>query len=229
SSPSCTMAATNAPPSTAAKQSPRLSRELAADVSPHFLLCLFVASNSPPQVQSTNMNSFESSNTCAYFSQGLSGLGGGSGGPLKSFFAFHSPAYSLKEPPAAGPFDLMTGDHLKSSLFRFALKSTTKSIVSPILTSSDSIFVSALSLCSVQLPNEPARLETTSPRMPSPSLCSCASVPLIETTPSRGAVQRRITACRRSFPACPPSAVSRAQPSLSSGHFGPPCHASPSK
>ena len=36
------------------------------------------------------MNSFESSNTCAYFSQGDSGPGGCSGGPLKSFFAFHS-------------------------------------------------------------------------------------------------------------------------------------------
>ena len=103
--------------------------------------------------QSTNMNSFESSNTCAYFSQGDSGLGGCSGGPLKSFFAFHSAAYSPEEAPAGCSFDLITGDHLKSSLFRLALKSTTKSIVSPLFTSNDSTFVSTLSLCSLQLPS----------------------------------------------------------------------------
>src|SRR2546423_357401 len=118
-------------------------------------LCASVVLN-----QSTNINSFESSNTCAYFSQGLSGLGGGSGGPLKSFFPFHSPAYSPKEPPTGCSFNFIAGTHLKSSLLRLALKSTTKSIVSLFLTSSDSIFVSALSLCSVQLPSEPGRLET---------------------------------------------------------------------
>src|SRR5207302_3466959 len=118
-------------------------------------LCASVVLN-----QSTNMNSFESSNTCAYFSQGLSGLGGGSGGPLKSFFAFHSPAYSAEEPPTGCSFNFIDGTHLKSSLLRSALKSTAKSIVSPFLTSSDSIFVSALSLCNVQLPSEPARLDT---------------------------------------------------------------------
>src|SRR3989454_901599 len=166
-------------------------------------LCASVVLN-----QSTNINSFESSNTCAYFSQGLSGLGGGSGGPLKSFFAFHSPAYSPEEAPVGCSFDLMTGTHLKSSLLRLALKSTTKSIVSPLFTSVDSTFVSALSLCSVQLPNEPARLEIIRPRIPAPSLCSCWSVPLMETIASRGAIQRRIAACCKSFPAWPPSAVS---------------------
>ena len=50
----------------------------------------FLESHFRSSIQSTNMNSFESSNTCAYFSQGDNGLGGGSGGPLKSFFAFHS-------------------------------------------------------------------------------------------------------------------------------------------
>src|SRR2546422_705622 len=40
----------------------------------------------------------------------------------------------------------MTGDPVKSSLFRLALKSTTKSIVSPALVSTDSTFVSALRL-----------------------------------------------------------------------------------
>src|SRR5436309_2444610 len=40
--------------------------------------------------QSTNINSFESSNTWAYFSQGLSGVGGGVGGPPKSRLASHS-------------------------------------------------------------------------------------------------------------------------------------------
>src|SRR2546423_1122712 len=94
-------------------------------------LCASVVLN-----QSTNMNSFESSNTCAYFSQGLSGLGGGSGGPLKSFFALHSPAYSPEEAPVGCSFHLMTGAHLKSSLLRLALKSTTKSIVSSFLTPS---------------------------------------------------------------------------------------------
>src|SRR5262245_59038510 len=112
------------------------------------------------------MNSFESSNTCAYFSQGDSGLGGCSGGPLKSFREFHSATYSPEAGPSAGSFDLSTGDHLKSSLFRFALKSTTKSIVSPRLTSTDSTLVSVLSLCNVQLPSGPARLETMRPRIP---------------------------------------------------------------
>src|SRR5205823_3895167 len=60
------------------------------------------------------------------------------GGPLKSFFAFHSTAYSPEEAPAGWSLDLITGDHLKSSLFRLALKSTAKSIVSPRFTSNDS-------------------------------------------------------------------------------------------
>src|SRR5213075_71185 len=103
--------------------------------------------------QSTNMNSFDSSNTWAYFSQADSGLGGCSGGPLKSFFAFHSPVYSPEPAPAGWSFDLITGAHLKSSLFRLPLKSTTKSMLSPLFTSNDSTFVSALSLCSVQTPS----------------------------------------------------------------------------
>src|ERR1051326_1995167 len=116
------------------------------------------------QDQSTNMNSFESTNTCAYFSQGDSGLGGCSGGPPKSFFAFHSVAYSPDEAPAGCSFPLIHGARLKSSLFRWALKSTTKSIVSPLFPSIDSTFVSALSLCSVQFPSWPARPDRSEER-----------------------------------------------------------------
>src|SRR5207247_9492270 len=89
-------------------------------------ICVYLR-RSAVENQSTNMNSFESSNTCAYFSQGDSGLGGCSGVPLKSFFAFHSSAYSLVEAPADCSFDLMTCYRLKSSLFGFAAQLTTKS------------------------------------------------------------------------------------------------------
>ena len=68
---------------------------------------------------------------------------------------------------------------------------------------------------------------TRGPRRRRPT--SWISVEPTRTVPSAGAVQRRTTAWSRSFPACPPSAVKRAQPRPPSGQLGPPCHSLPVK
>src|SRR3954470_19536223 len=65
--------------------------------------------------------------------------------------------------------------------------------------------------------------------MPFPSFTSCCTVPPMLIVQFRAAIQRRIAAWAKSFPACPPSAVIRTQPSAPSGHCGPPCHESPVK
>ena len=71
----------------------------------------------------------------------------------------------------------MTDDHLKLSAFSLARQSVTKSMVSPAFTSTSSICVIALALCTVHWPSTPIRLEMIRPCTPSPLVEAWLNVP----------------------------------------------------
>src|SRR5438034_8511888 len=96
------------------------------------------------------MNSFVRSRTWAYFSHGDRDFLGLPGGPLKPAAALHS---LVTSPPTAAAGDStirMTGAQPTPSKLSSARHSTTKSIVSPFLTSTRVIFVEASVWCAVQ-------------------------------------------------------------------------------
>ncbi len=173
-----------------------------------------------PRHQSTNINSLAMRSTCASCSQGVSR---GVGGPAKSRAASQVEARvraelaDLGRPEVLVAVQAARGGRRRNRSCRRPRPRSGRRRARPSRCGPSADF------------RTPWRLETIQQRMPSPAATSWIAVDRIATVAFLGAVQRRIAACWRSLPACPPWAVSWTQPRSGSGHCGPPPQADPLK